>query len=100
VTGGGDALEGKVALVTGAATGIGRAFKQTADQTNAFAETVGFSYTSMKLTYFKQKQDGPPHRSRLSSRAARFHPGRHVDGVEDTHVGDRVGGRRQNRCTA
>jgi NADP-dependent 3-hydroxy acid dehydrogenase YdfG len=55
VTGGGDALEGKVALVTGAATGIGRAFKQTADQTNAFAETVGFSYTSMKLTYFKQK---------------------------------------------
>jgi type VI secretion system secreted protein Hcp len=35
-----------------------RSFKQTADQTNAFAETDGFSYTSMKLTYFKQKPDG------------------------------------------
>jgi type VI secretion system secreted protein Hcp len=44
-----------VITITGAKV---RSFKQTADPSNSFAETDGFSYTSMKLTYFKQKPDG------------------------------------------
>ncbi|MDQ1477966.1 MAG: Type secretion system effector, Hcp [Actinomycetota bacterium] len=41
--------------VTGAKV---RMFKQTAEQANGFAETVGFSYTSMRLTYRRQNPDG------------------------------------------
>lgn len=44
-----------VITITGAKV---RTFKQTADQANAFAESVGFSYTSMRLTYMRQNPDG------------------------------------------
>jgi type VI protein secretion system component Hcp len=44
-----------VITITGAKV---RTWRQSADLNNAFAETVGFSYTSMKLTYFKQNDNG------------------------------------------